>query len=177
MNEYWLSWRNTRNPTHCSNNRPMAVTNICATRKVFLYWAIAWYSVFFGMYHVHDFLRIRSGYHFETKALGECPTYPQCHWECAKNISSARDTIRKNYQEDASYLVKHISLLIQGEPRSIEFYIAKEERKNNCKMTDERNGNERCFDTICRKISQSAKSTNKKVDFFHRILTSVSRCV
>lgn len=148
----------------------MADTNTRAIRKSFLYWTIAWCSVFLGVYHIHDFLRIRSAYHLETKALGECPTYPLCHWECAKNISSARDTIRKNYQDDATHLVKYISLLIQGEPRSIEFYIAKEERKNKCKMTDERDGNEHCFDTICRKISQSAKSTNKKVDFFHRLL-------
>ncbi len=156
----------------------MADTNTRAIRKRFLYRAIALCSVFIGMYHLcvyhlHDSRRIRTGYKLETKALGECPTHPLCHWECAKNISSARDTIRKKYQEDATHLVKYFSLLWQGEPRSIEFYVAKEERKNNCKMTDERDGNERCFDTICRKISLSAKSTNKEVDLLHDVILSL----
>ena len=148
------------------------VTNTQSLLNGFLYWAISLCSVLFVMYHVQDFLRIRSGYHLETEALGECPTHSLCDWDCAKRISSERDTIRKKYQEDASFLVQQISLLIQGQPRSIEYYVAKEERKNNCKMTDERYGNEACFDAICRKISQSAKSTNKKVDFFHGLLKS-----
>lgn len=124
----------------------------------------------FAMYHVMNFLVIRVAYHDEIEALDECPTDPLCDWECVKRVSHERDIIRTKFQDKASFLVRQMSVLIQGEPRSIEYYVAKEERRNNCKMTDERFGNEACFDAICRKISTSTKTSNEKVDFLHGLI-------